>query len=566
MTSTTRLGLPLIDAAQAQKHVTHNEAINALDQLVQAAVATRSLATPPASPSTGDAYIVAAGATAAWTGKSDDIAAWQDGAWTFYAPSPGWCVWVIDETRIYAWAGTAWVDAFGVLMGTLQGVRLLGLGTTATTSSPLSAKLNAALFTALATSEGGTGDLRQTLNKSTSSNTVSQLYQDGYSGRAETGLCGDDNFHVKVSPDGSSWRDALVIDKTTAALSFNNPAGARTNLGLDGYVFRNRLRNATFAVNQRGLNLPVFTGAISGTTLTVSAVASGTLQVGQVLSGSGVTAGTTITALGTGTGGTGTYTVSASQTVASTTITVAGYKLSAGQYGHDGVKGGASGCTYTFATTGVDATLTISAGSLIMAVEDKLLEGGAYALAHEGTAQARVWQGTGYTGTGSYGAATRAAPLIVTGLTAGTQTNIEFSTGTVTRPQFEPGTQASAFERRPVGLELLLCQRYYFRMSGFPGGGVFPGFGAAAVYTTTAANAYFKYPATMRATPTLTQSNTALFADNAFYPVTGFGSLYMGTDGASVNLSVASGLVLGHAATWLGANTAAAYVEASAEI
>lgn len=62
------------------------------------------------------------------------------------------------------------------------------------------------------------------------------------------------------------------------------------------------------------------TGEISGTTLTVSAVASGTLAVGQELTGSGVTAGTRITALGTGTGGTGTYTVSASQTVASTAI------------------------------------------------------------------------------------------------------------------------------------------------------------------------------------------------------------------------------------------------------
>jgi hypothetical protein len=68
----------------------------------------------------------------------------------------------------------------------------------------------------------------------------------------------------------------------------------------------------------------VFTGAISGTTLTVSAVASGTIYVGQVLSGSGVTAATTITALGTGTGGTGTYTVGTSQTAASTTITAAG--------------------------------------------------------------------------------------------------------------------------------------------------------------------------------------------------------------------------------------------------
>ena len=65
----------------------------------------------------------------------------------------------------------------------------------------------------------------------------------------------------------------------------------------------------------------VVTGSISTTTLTVSAVTSGALSVGVVLSGTGVTSGTIITALGTGTGGVGTYTVSVSQTVSSRTIT-----------------------------------------------------------------------------------------------------------------------------------------------------------------------------------------------------------------------------------------------------
>jgi hypothetical protein len=66
---------------------------------------------------------------------------------------------------------------------------------------------------------------------------------------------------------------------------------------------------------------PVFTGSISGTTLTVTAVTSGSIGIGSVISGTGVTVGTTITGLISGTGSTGTYTVSVSQTVASTTIT-----------------------------------------------------------------------------------------------------------------------------------------------------------------------------------------------------------------------------------------------------
>jgi hypothetical protein len=64
----------------------------------------------------------------------------------------------------------------------------------------------------------------------------------------------------------------------------------------------------------------IVTGSISGTTLTVSAVTSGTLKIGQTIEGTGVTDGTIITAFGSGSGGAGTYTVSASQTVSSTTI------------------------------------------------------------------------------------------------------------------------------------------------------------------------------------------------------------------------------------------------------
>ena len=63
------------------------------------------------------------------------------------------------------------------------------------------------------------------------------------------------------------------------------------------------------------------TGSISRTTLTISAVTAGVLAVGSVIAGSGVTAGTTITALGTGSGGAGSYTVGTSQSVSSTAIT-----------------------------------------------------------------------------------------------------------------------------------------------------------------------------------------------------------------------------------------------------
>lgn len=110
----------------------------------------------------------------------------------------------------------------------------------------------------------------------------------------------------------------------------------------------------------------VVTGSISTTTLTVTAVSSGTLAVGQTISGTGVTAGTTITALGSGTGGTGTYTVSVSQTASSTTIsagpTLVTYDSTAGAFVITGGTPGATG-TITFATGTASAPLMFTAAT-----------------------------------------------------------------------------------------------------------------------------------------------------------------------------------------------------------
>jgi hypothetical protein len=135
--------------------------------------------------------------------------------------------------------------------------------------------------------------------------------------------------------------------------------------------------------------------------------------------------------------------------------------LTANSYGHDGVKAGAAGATYTFATIGLDTILTITAGSLILPIESTMIEGGSYALCHEGTALARIWQGTGSTGSGVYQRADHSAPLGIVGLTVNTQTNVEFGMGTVLRPQFEQGSYATQFVRRARGVELVLCQHYF---------------------------------------------------------------------------------------------------------
>lgn len=231
MTDTVNLGLPCIEGSQAQKHVTHNDALRVLDTLVQLAVLDRDLTAPPSSPAEGQRWIVKTGATGLWAGHANAVAAWQDGSWQYSVPQIGWTAFVIDEGTLVVWNGTAWGDFFSTVTS-LQNLARLGIGTTADATNPFSAKLNNALFAAKTVAEGGDGNLRYKLSKESAAKTLSFLFQDNWSGRAEIGLTGDDDFHLKVSPDGSSWYEGIKIDRSTGAVTFPNTtiAGGRERL------------------------------------------------------------------------------------------------------------------------------------------------------------------------------------------------------------------------------------------------------------------------------------------------------------------------------------------------
>ncbi|MEL7464530.1 MAG: DUF2793 domain-containing protein [Pseudomonadota bacterium] len=117
MVDTPNTALPLLAAAQAQKHVTVNEALTRLDALTQASVASASLAAPPVGAEAGDRYIVAAGASDAWAGREGEIAFFADGGWAFATPGAGWRVWVDDESAERVFVGGAWRPS-GVSVGT----------------------------------------------------------------------------------------------------------------------------------------------------------------------------------------------------------------------------------------------------------------------------------------------------------------------------------------------------------------------------------------------------------------------------------------------------------------
>lgn len=117
-----RLSLPYLHPSQAQKHVTHNEALRLLDLLVQPVVLSRSTTSPPSDPLLGMCYVVASGAEGAFAGQAGKIAAYEVSGWAFLTPVAGWRVLVLDEAVEIRFDGTTWV---GPEASTL---RLAGLG------------------------------------------------------------------------------------------------------------------------------------------------------------------------------------------------------------------------------------------------------------------------------------------------------------------------------------------------------------------------------------------------------------------------------------------------------
>ena len=135
--------------------------------------------------------------------------------------------------------------------------------------------------------------------------------------------------------------------------------------------------------------------------------------------------------------------------------------LTVGQYGHEMWKAGASGGDYSFTQNPAITQITIAAGkSLIQVLEDKFVEGGAYILSWTGTAQARVTINSS-TPSGSFAS----SPILVTGQTVGTTMCVEFSAGTLSKPQLEVGSIATKFEFRQD--ELQRTQRYFAKLGSF---------------------------------------------------------------------------------------------------
>lgn len=210
--TSSNLALPFIQPAQAQKHVTHNEAIERLDLIVQLTVQDFDATDPPASPTEGQVWALGAAPSGAWAGAGDQLAAFAGGGWFFITPIPGWRAWGVagDELRVFT--GGVWAD----LEPDFDNLEGLGVNAVYDGTNRVSVAADATLL-----NHDGAGHQLK-LNKSGASETASLLFQTGFSGRAEMGLAGTDDFAVKVSADGSTWFTPLVITAGTGKVTVSD--------------------------------------------------------------------------------------------------------------------------------------------------------------------------------------------------------------------------------------------------------------------------------------------------------------------------------------------------------
>lgn len=119
--------LPLLAPGQANKELTHNEALTLLDMLCHTAVEAVAPASAPPSPEPGQCWVVGAGATGAWAGRDSALACWTEGGWRFVAAREGMTVWSIADSLPACFSGGTWtvgtIRAGEVRIG---GVRVIG--------------------------------------------------------------------------------------------------------------------------------------------------------------------------------------------------------------------------------------------------------------------------------------------------------------------------------------------------------------------------------------------------------------------------------------------------------
>ncbi|MBR9843625.1 MAG: DUF2793 domain-containing protein, partial [Rhodobacteraceae bacterium] len=172
------LGLPYMQPSQAQKHVTHNEALQTLDMVTQLVVEAFDADTPPTVAEEGAVYALSSAPSGAWAGHGNELAIWRATAWSFVTPAPGWRAWGKAAGDFRVWDGSAWIP----VEAKTQNLDGLGIQTNSDAYNRLAVRAPSTLLT----HEGAGHQLK--INKASEADTASLLFQSNWTGYAEMGL------------------------------------------------------------------------------------------------------------------------------------------------------------------------------------------------------------------------------------------------------------------------------------------------------------------------------------------------------------------------------------------
>jgi hypothetical protein len=227
MATTNNLQVTLLEQNQAQKEFTINNALVVIDTLLNSGVIDVDITAVPINPANADSYILASsGLSGFFAGKEKTIAFFYNASWQFISPKNGASIWVKNKSKFYVYHLNAWQQVSLLDNNFSQ----LGINTLSDVNNKLAVKSDDVLLAS------NTGNIRLKVNKNATSNNASLVFQNNYSTRAEMGVLNNDNFEIKVSNDGSLFKQALTIDKATAQVDVKENSYFAKPIKLQSYT------------------------------------------------------------------------------------------------------------------------------------------------------------------------------------------------------------------------------------------------------------------------------------------------------------------------------------------
>lgn len=204
--ATARLNLPFLQAGQALKNITHNEALQRLDSGLYLSCSDMAAQSLPHDPTEDRVVLISQTPEAVLAEHIGHIAIFISGHWIWFAPKSGWSLWDEAEQSLRIFNGTVWVNAMPETLP--DKLPQLGLNAEASPNQRLSVSSETSLFNHDGNSH------RLTLNRANETDTASLVFQTKFSGEAELGLTGESGFSIKTSTDGVNFTEKLTTPDT----------------------------------------------------------------------------------------------------------------------------------------------------------------------------------------------------------------------------------------------------------------------------------------------------------------------------------------------------------------